>query len=84
MYWDSRREFSAEFYGHGAVRTTDKPEALRASLAAGDVHFIVTEQRDLPSLPADIRERFAPTASFPVMKDTMLLLRDKTFVAPAQ
>ena len=84
VYWDSRREFSAEFYGHGAVRTTDKPEALRASLAAGDVHFIVTEQRDLPSLPADIRERFAPTASFPVMKDTMLLLRDKTFVAPAQ
>jgi hypothetical protein len=63
IFWDSRREFSAEFYSEGKV----KPRNSRRNCAiAGQwhSHFIVTEQRDLPSLPADIKQRFLPIASF--------------------
>ena len=76
VFWDSRREFSAEFYSEGKVKTTQQPQVLRQLLAEGHSHFIVTEQRDLPSLPADIKQRFKPIASFTVMKDQMLLLRE--------
>lgn len=76
VFWDSRREFSAEFYSQGKVRTTDKPAVLQQWLSAGHCHFIVTEQRDLARLPAAIKADFQPLASFEVMKDHMLLLRD--------
>ncbi|OBU85124.1 ArnT family glycosyltransferase [Chromobacterium subtsugae] len=75
IYWDSRREFSAEFYSQGKVRTTAKPEALAALLAAHPGSFIVTEQRDYASLPAAVSAAYAKAAEFPVMKDRMLLLR---------
>ncbi|MBV8680357.1 MAG: phospholipid carrier-dependent glycosyltransferase [Aquitalea sp.] len=78
IFWDSRREFSAEFYSEGKVRTTDKADVLQQWLAKEHSHFIVTEQRDLPSLPAEIKARFQPIASFEVMKDHMLLLREQT------
>ena len=77
VFWDSRREFSAEFYSEGKVKTTQQPQVLRQLLTEAHSHFIVTEQRDLPSLPADIKQRFKPIASFTVMKDQMLLLREQ-------
>ncbi|MBA4708833.1 ArnT family glycosyltransferase [Aquitalea aquatica] len=77
IYWDSRREFSAEFYSEGKVITTNKPDQLLQLLADQHHRIIVTEQRDLPSLPAAVAARFQPVASFEVMKDHMLLLRAK-------
>lgn len=77
IYWDSRREFSAEFYSEGKVLTTNQPAQLLQLLADPHQRFIVTEQRDLPSLPATVAARFQPLASFEVMKDHMLLLRAK-------
>ncbi|UTH74892.1 glycosyltransferase family 39 protein [Chromobacterium sp. IIBBL 290-4] len=75
FYWDSRREFSAEFYGQGKVRTTAKPEALATLLAAHPGSWIVTEQRDLATLPPAIAGAYRQVKAFPVMKDTMLLLK---------
>ncbi|OHX14105.1 dolichyl-phosphate-mannose--protein mannosyltransferase [Chromobacterium sphagni] len=75
IYWDSRREFSAEFYSQGKVRTTAKPEALAALLASHPGSFIATEQRDYASLPAPIAADYARAGEFAVMKDHMLLLR---------
>ena len=57
--------------------TTNKPDQLLQLLADQHNRFIVTEQRDLPSLPAAVAARFQPLASFEVMKDHMLLLRAK-------
>ncbi|OHX17112.1 dolichyl-phosphate-mannose--protein mannosyltransferase [Chromobacterium amazonense] len=75
FYWDSRREFSAEFYSQGKVRTTANPHAITALLAAHPGSWIVTEQRDFASLPPAIAAGYVRAAEFPVMKDRMLLLR---------
>ncbi|POZ62764.1 ArnT family glycosyltransferase [Chromobacterium alticapitis] len=75
FYWDSRREFSAEFYSQGKVRTTADPQALAVLLASHPGSWIATEQRDLSRLPPAIAGGYARAAEFPVMKDRMLLLR---------
>ncbi|MGC0152521.1 ArnT family glycosyltransferase [Chromobacterium vaccinii] len=75
MYWDSRREFSAEFYSQGKVRTTAKPQALADFLTAHPGSWIATEQRDYASLPPAVAAAYVRAAEFPVMKDRMLLLK---------
>lgn len=77
IYWDSRREFSAEFYSQGRVRTTMDAGKLQNLLADGKNRYIVTEQRDMASLPAKTLAGFEPIAHFSVMKDNVLLLRAK-------
>ncbi|KJH65727.1 PMT family glycosyltransferase ArnT/Agl22, involved in glycosylation of proteins and lipid IVA [Chromobacterium violaceum] len=78
FYWDSRREFSAEFYSQGRVRTTADAHALAPQLAAHPGSWIVTEQRDFASLPPAIAAGYLKAGEFPVMKDRMLLLKPAT------
>lgn len=75
VYWHDRREFSAEFYSQGKVRTTIKPEQLLQYLKQPGDHYIVADQRDLQRLPEQIKTAFSQVSQTRVVQDQMILLK---------
>lgn len=78
VYWGSRREFSAEFYSGGRVRTTDTASQLQAWSAGPSQDYLVVSQKDQGQIPAELFQRFQAVATVQVMKDQMILLRERT------
>ncbi|MDF0605103.1 glycosyltransferase family 39 protein [Neisseriaceae bacterium TC5R-5] len=74
IYWHDRREFSAEFYSQGRVKTTLNPQQLTRWLADGKAQFVVTDTKHESSLPSAIRQHLTTIQSYQVMQQTMLLL----------
>lgn len=77
VYWDSRREFSAEFYSGGRAKTTQDASKLNALLAGHPGSYIVLDARERHSLPASVLAQFDDIGHFRVMGDTMTLLREQ-------
>jgi 4-amino-4-deoxy-L-arabinose transferase-like glycosyltransferase len=77
VYWDNRREFSAEFYSQGRVRTTLDTDTLTRLLAGPSQDYLVVNVKDQGRLPPAILQRFEPLTQLTVMKDTLILLRER-------
>lgn len=77
LYWDSRREFSAEFYSRGRARTIRNPAILQQMLAGPPRDYLVLDVRDRRQLPATLLERLEPVVELPVAGERLLLLRER-------
>ncbi|RJG13335.1 glycosyltransferase family 39 protein [Pseudomonas cavernicola] len=77
VYWDSRREFSAEFYSAGRAKTTHDAAQLEQLTDHPSRDYLVLNAADRPQLPAELLARFEQVASIPVRKDHILLLRER-------
>lgn len=77
VYWDNRREFSSEFYSQGRVRTTVDAAKLQALLAGPSQDYLVINQKNQDQLPAELFQRLQVVATVPVMKDQLILLRER-------
>jgi 4-amino-4-deoxy-L-arabinose transferase-like glycosyltransferase len=75
LFWDSRREFSAEFYSGGRAKTTTDPARAQALLQDGQTDFIAVPQDKYASLPAAVRTAFGELGRFNNPGETFLLLR---------
>ena len=82
VYWNSRREFSAEFYSGGRMRTTDDAEQLPTLIAGSSPAYLVVRQKDQAQIPVALFQRFQPVATIAVMKDQVILLRERTAAPP--
>jgi len=77
VYWDKRREFSAEFYSRGRARTTHDIAVLSALTAGPARDYLVVNADDRQQIPAALLARFEDVASVTVMHDRLLLLRER-------
>ncbi|MBV8045733.1 MAG: glycosyltransferase family 39 protein [Paludibacterium sp.] len=77
LYWDSRREFSAEFYSQGRVRTSHAPTAAMALLQDPTVDYIATTSDDYATLPAPVKQAFEEIGRFRNPGEVTLLLRKR-------
>ncbi|MGH8353467.1 MAG: ArnT family glycosyltransferase [Pseudomonas sp.] len=82
VYWDKRREFSAEFYSRGRARTTHDSALLNALTAGPARDYLVVNEDDRQQIPAALLARFEAVASVPVMQDRWLLLRERDAAQP--
>lgn len=76
-YWDDRREFSAEFYSQGRVRTTDDVARLHAQLSARRHDYLVLDAARLSRLPASLASTLAEVARVNNDRRTWIVLRNK-------
>lgn len=81
VYWATRREFSAEFYSGGRVHTTVEAGKLQALIAGPSQDYLVVRQKDQAQIPVELFQRFQPVATVQVMKDQMILLRERADAA---
>ncbi|BEV73698.1 MULTISPECIES: glycosyltransferase family 39 protein [unclassified Paludibacterium] len=77
LYWDTRREFSAEFYSQGRVHTSIEPQAALALLDDNTVDYIATSLSDYPTLPQAVKDAFEEIGRFHNPGEVTLLLRKK-------
>ena len=78
LYWNSRREFSAEFYSAGRARTSHDPQRALALLANSTRDYIASPESDLNQLPAQVRAQFAEIGHFKTGGQDFVLLRERT------
>ena len=78
VLWDSRREFSAEFYARGRLITTHDEQALREALARPGQDYLASRDNEYATLPDDIKARWAEAGRFHSPGETMLLLKKRT------
>ncbi len=78
VLWDSRREFSAEFYTHGRLITTHDAQAARAALAQPGNDWLASRENEYPELPAELRAQFDEAGRFHSPGETMLLLKRRS------
>ncbi|TDR82717.1 ArnT family glycosyltransferase [Paludibacterium purpuratum] len=77
LYWDTRREFSAEFYSQGRVRTSTDAQAALALLQDHTVDYIATTPNDYLTLPASVKQAFEEIGRFHNPGEVTLLLRKR-------
>lgn len=77
LYWDSRREFSAEFYSGGRARTTLDPARAQALLHDGTTDYIAVPLALYPTLPPTVRDGFEQIGRFSNQDEVTLLLRKR-------
>lgn len=77
LFWDTRREFSAEFYSGGKARTSRDPARALALLEDTDIDYIAVPQNDYVTLPAPVRAAFTEVGRYPNPGEVMLLLKKR-------
>ncbi|MDR3413566.1 MAG: glycosyltransferase family 39 protein [Formivibrio sp.] len=77
LYWNSRREFSAEFYSHGRARTSTDPARARALLDNTSLDYIAIPDTDLGQLPPEVRQAFTEIGRYETNGQTFILLRER-------
>jgi 4-amino-4-deoxy-L-arabinose transferase-like glycosyltransferase len=77
IFWDNRREFSAEFYSAGRARSTQDPLRVLTLLHDGAIDYIAVPQNTIHTLPAPVLSAFALIGRYPNPGEVMLLLRKR-------
>jgi 4-amino-4-deoxy-L-arabinose transferase-like glycosyltransferase len=77
LYWDTRREFSAEFYSAGRARTSTDPAQAQALLDDSTVDYIAVPGNDFKTLPVAVQSAFEVIGRFPNPGEITLLLRKR-------
>ena len=77
VYWNSRREFSAEFYSSGRAKSTEDAAQLQALIAGPSQDFLLVRQKDLLAIPAYLMARFEPVNTITVTNKPIVLLRER-------
>jgi len=77
LYWDTRREFSAEFYSGGRAKSSTDPQRALALLDDANVDYIAVPQNNLKTLPLSVQTAFEEIGRFPNPGEVMLLLRKR-------
>lgn len=81
LYWNDRREFSAEFYSAGRARTTNDSARLQALIDPASQDYLVLPRKKQETIPAWLLARFEPVTAIMVMNREMLLMRERTDAA---
>ncbi|BAK75860.1 glycosyl transferase, family 39 [Pseudogulbenkiania sp. NH8B] len=76
LYWDRRREFSAEFYSAGRARSSTDSARFEALLHNTTRDYIAVDAKEVAELPPAVRAGFEEIGRFRNMKDVTLLLRE--------
>lgn len=82
LYWDNRREFSSEFYSQGRARTTVDAAKLQSLIAGPSQDYLVVNQKQQDQVPSELFQRFQAVATIRVMKDQLILLRERADAPP--
>ncbi|GGY03314.1 ArnT family glycosyltransferase [Paludibacterium paludis] len=82
VLWDSRREFSAEFYAGGRLITTFNPQTVRKALATPGNDYLACRDSECASLPAELRAAFVEAGRFPNPGEAMRLLKKRAPATP--
>jgi 4-amino-4-deoxy-L-arabinose transferase-like glycosyltransferase len=77
LFWDTRREFSAEFYSGGRARTSTDPTHALQLLDSSNIDYIAVPQQDFKTLPLRVQSTFEEIGRFPNPGEVMLLLRKR-------
>ncbi|WP_232219832.1 hypothetical protein [Pseudogulbenkiania sp. MAI-1] len=77
LYWDRRREFSAEFYSGGRARSSTDAARFQALLHNATQDYIAVDAKEVGELPPAVRTGFEEIGRFRNMKDVTLLLRER-------
>lgn len=82
LYWENRREFSSEFYSQGRARTTVDAAKLQNLIAGPSQDYLVVNQKQQDQVPSELFQRFQAVATIRVMKDQLILLRERADAPP--
>lgn len=77
LFWDTRREFSAEFYSGGRARTSTDPARALALLDDASIDYIAVPKNDFKTLPPQVQTAFEEIGRYPNPGEVMLLLRKR-------
>jgi 4-amino-4-deoxy-L-arabinose transferase-like glycosyltransferase len=77
IFWDTRREFSAEFYSGGRARTSQDPKRVLALVDDIPTDYIAVPQNDYHTLPQPVQAAFEEIGRYPNPGEVMLLLRKR-------
>ena len=77
LFWDTRREFSAEFYSGGRARTSQDPKVALALLDDTTVDYIAVPENLTHTLPQPVENAFEVIGRYPNPGEVMLLLRKR-------
>jgi len=77
LYWNSRREFSAEFYSGGRARTSNAPARALALLGNTTRDYIAVQVDAIEQLPPEITQNFTEIGRFENGGPTFALLRER-------
>jgi 4-amino-4-deoxy-L-arabinose transferase-like glycosyltransferase len=78
VYWGSRREFSAEFYSGGRVRTSDDPVKIEQLLSGPAQDYLLLSEKTLQRMSATLLPRLEEVSRQRLLNDTLLLLRERS------
>ena len=76
LYFNTRREFSAEFYSGGRAHTSVDPEQARVLLHNASRDYIAVNSSKFNQLPADVIAAFSEIGRYHNNGQTMILLRE--------
>jgi 4-amino-4-deoxy-L-arabinose transferase-like glycosyltransferase len=77
LFWETRREFSAEFYSAGRARSSHDAASALALLDDGEIDYIAVLQEDYKTLPAPVQAAFGEVGSYRNPGEVMLLLKKR-------
>jgi 4-amino-4-deoxy-L-arabinose transferase-like glycosyltransferase len=77
LFWDTRREFSAEFYSGGKALSSRDTARVQALLDDAEIDYIAVPQNDYHTLPTDVRAAFEEIGRYPNPGEVMLLLKKR-------